>query len=151
MGREERELFEYKKQKLEASRCLPNEFIKDLEKINKHIPWTEYTIQEILEKGINVMIEFDPASEKNHYIIRGFYKSDYITLSEDEDGILIAEARYDERTRIDCFDDLVHLNNAWWLSSRYRFEGWEQPDPQWLPFLLEKGLIKEEVGESRLA
>jgi hypothetical protein len=101
-------------------------------------------IQEILERGIKVTIAFNQEIQQNEYIIDGFYKSGTITLSEDDDGILVAEARYDERTRIDSFLDLVCLNNAWWLSSRHKFEGWEQPDPQWLPFLLEKGLIREE-------
>jgi hypothetical protein len=64
-------------------------------------------IQEILEKGIKVCILYNPKTKNNEFIIDGFYKSGSITLSEDEEGILIAQARYDERTRIDCFDDLV--------------------------------------------
>lgn len=104
-------------------------------------------IQQIIEKGIKVTIEFNATTKLNEYVISGFYKSDTIRLIEEPDikDSLMAIARYDGKTVISNFDDLVHLNNAWWLSSRNRYEGWETPDPQWLPFLLEKRLVKEEM------
>ena len=97
-------------------------------------------------RGIKVTIEFNHETQSNEYIIGGFYKSDTIRLIEESDikGSLLAIARYDEKTIINCFDDLVHLNNVWWISSMRRYDGWESPDPQWLPFLLEKGLVREE-------
>jgi hypothetical protein len=104
-------------------------------------------IQEILEKGIQVTIEFNPFAKLNEYIIGGFYKSDTIRLIE-EPGMpnsLLAIARYDEKTIINNFDDLVHLNYVWWIDSAPRWEGWASPDLRWLPFLLEKGLIREET------
>ena len=118
-------------------------FVPNIKKKNNMNP----IIQEILEKGIKIQVEFNPKTGLNEYIIGGFYKSDTIKLIEEPDitDNLMAIARYDEKTLIYNFDDLVHLNNAWWLSGKDRFEGWLEPDPRWLPFLLEKGLVKKET------
>jgi hypothetical protein len=101
-------------------------------------------IQEILEKGIKVQIVFNTETQKNEYIIDGFYKSGTITLFENQHDLLMAFARYGELTLITKFDDLVDLNHSWWIASAPRYEGWASPDPQWLPYLLEKGLVTEE-------
>lgn len=79
------------------------------------------------------------------YRIEGFYKSGGVDLFESPDGIL-ASARYDQVTQIETFKDLVFLNYSWWQTSKERYDGWKTPDEQWLPHLLEQGLVKESTS-----
>jgi len=78
------------------------------------------------------------------YEVSGFYKSGTIRIYEDEET-LYAVARYDELTELDeePFDSLVSLNYSWWQRSKERHDGWKNPDSKWLPYFLEKGLVKE--------
>ncbi len=82
------------------------------------------------------------------YRIEGFYKSGGVNLFETPDGIF-AEARYNEITQIESFEDLVHLNYRWWDISKERFEGWKTPDERWLPLLLERNLVKESITTNK--
>jgi hypothetical protein len=102
-------------------------------------------IREIIEKGIRVIIEYNKETKKDEYVLHGFYKSGTATLFEDLDGRLMARARYNEITPINTFNDIVYLNYEWWTNSRHRNECWEEPDKEWLPFLIEAKLIKVET------
>ena len=102
-------------------------------------------VREIVEKGIRVVIEYDKETKKDEYVLHGFYKSGTIRLFEDKDGHLMARARYDEITPINTFNDLVYLNYEWWTTYRNRSECWEEPDKEWLPFLIEAKLVKVET------
>ncbi len=99
-------------------------------------------IQEALESGITFTIQFNKTTGKTEYIADGFYKSGTITLTE-EDNVLVAKARYDERCEITDLRDLVMLNFKWWERSKERYEGWKAPANQWLPLLIKEKLIKE--------
>jgi hypothetical protein len=107
-------------------------------------------IQEILEKGFQLLVEYNPKTKKNEYIIGGFYKSDTVRLIEDDEYLdqFIAVARYNERMSINNFDDLIHLNHVWWVSSKDKLTEWASPNSKWLPFLIEKGLVKKEIKYS---
>ena len=105
-------------------------------------------VDEILRKGIGVKLEYNAIKERNEYIIDGFYKSGTIKLIERVgygDNAFLAESRYDQIDFINTFNDLVYLNYEWWMDSRERYEGWADPDPQWLPHLIGANLIKVET------
>ena len=102
-------------------------------------------VREIIEKGIQVLIEYNQETKKDEYVLHGFYKSGHIRLFEDAEGHLMSRARYDEITPINTFNDLVFLNYEWWTAYRDRNECWEEPDPQWIPFLIEAKLSKIET------
>lgn len=114
-------------------------YILNLKKMNK-------IIEEILKNGIPVSMEYNKEKNKIVYIIEGFYKSGSINLEEKEnEDVLIATARYDEQTIVESFKDLVSLNYDWWMYSKDKYDGWKSPESRWLPFLLEMGLVKQNV------
>lgn len=88
-------------------------------------------IQELLEYGINVQLTRDS------FVVDGFYKSGNIEVKCQGEHDWYAEARYNETTPIEELRDLVSLNYTWWLRGKDRYEGWSQPDSNWIP-LLEK-------------
>lgn len=75
------------------------------------------------------------------YEVSGFSKSGTVTLYE-KDNKIWAKARYNETTEITCFDDLIYLDWDWFLRYKDR-EPFQEPDSMWIPFFLEKGLIRE--------
>ena len=102
-------------------------------------------IKDLLESGISVRMDFNKETKQVEYVVDGFYKSGEIKIIETE-GKLTAHARYNEVTEIDSLDDIIELNYIWWDSSKDRFEGWKTPDARWLPLLLKKGWVTEEVN-----
>jgi len=103
-------------------------------------------IKKILENGFSLEMGLNKTHNRIEYELGGFYKSDKVTLYENDHGTLTAIARYNEITIIDNFYNLVSLNYTWWITSRDRFEGWKVPDSMWLPFLIEEGFVKEEIS-----
>lgn len=108
----------------------------------------EKLIRELLEKGFSITEVSILETGELAYGLDGFYKSGSVKLYENRNCIC-ALARYNEVTNLDDyenhFDALVDLNYRWWKSSKERFDGWSSPDPKWLPYLLEKGLIKQKT------
>jgi len=86
-------------------------------------------IEESIKIGIPIKCEFVP-NRGFVYEVDDFYKSGSITI-EEEDGKLIAMARYNEKTEITKPEDIVQLNHRWWDYSKDRFEGWRHPNPTW--------------------
>lgn len=97
-------------------------------------------IKELLDNNITV-IAFYEGYELVHKI-DGFYKSDGIHLREREDGLYVT-ARYNEITKIDSFSDLVYLNYRWWFNSKDKYDGWNNPEPEWLPLFIKYDLVVE--------
>lgn len=106
----------------------------------------ERLIRELLEKGFIINGLSLLKSGEIAYEMDGFYKSSGIKLYHDSNYIY-ALARYGEISELDesdPFDSLVYLNYEWWQKSKDRYEGWNSPDVDWLPYLVEKGLVKVE-------
>lgn len=78
------------------------------------------------------------------YNVDGFYKSGNVSLVPHGKNFK-AVARYGEETEINDVRDLAALNLHWWNSSNDRFDGWAEPDPHWLPLLIEFGMVKEKI------
>lgn len=95
-------------------------------------------IKALVERNITVIIT------KDGFKVNGFYKSNEITLIPDGRGF-IAISRYDEKTDIEDFDDLVYLNFSWWNRSKDRYEGWAIPDIEWVADMERLGYIKKET------
>ena len=105
----------------------------------------EEYILELLNKGIPVngvkISETIIGSKVLGYEIPGFSKSGNVTLYESVDEIW-ARARYDELTKITCFNDLVLL--AWnWYDKYSDRSPFENPSEIWEPYFLEKVLLKK--------
>jgi hypothetical protein len=103
-------------------------------------------IKELLNKGF-IISGVSLNDNELSFRLDGFYKSGDILLYE-KDNHLFALARYDEITELDDenpFNSLVWLNFDWWDKSKDRYEGWNNPNSKWLPYLIEIGLIKEIV------
>ncbi len=80
------------------------------------------------------------------YELSGFYKSGTVVVDISNKTIT---ARYAEVTKYDDLkDSLVAVNYHWWCISKGRSDGWENPDKQWEPLLLEYGYIKMVVKTS---
>lgn len=76
--------------------------------------------------------------------IEGFSKSGSAELRrhpKDEDRVQ-AHMRYDETEEIEGLDDIIQLAWSWW--QRYEDRGYECP-PNFRPFFIEKGWIREET------
>lgn len=86
-------------------------------------------IEESISLGMPIRCEFVP-NRGFVYEAKDFYKSDTVTI-EEEDGKLIATARYNEKTEITCPKDIVELNHDWWEYSKDRFDGWVRPTNEW--------------------
>jgi len=86
-------------------------------------------IEDSIKIGIPIKCEFIP-NRGFLYEVDGFYKSDSISI-EEENGKLIATARYDEKTEIEDPRDIVELNYKWWNYSKDRFDGWREPSENW--------------------
>ena len=74
-------------------------------------------IYDLFSNGILVRSEYNVQAEKPEFVIGGFYKSGDVRLIEDN-GKLIAHARYDEKTEISSLRDIVELNYNWWTTYR---------------------------------
>jgi hypothetical protein len=96
-------------------------------------------IEELVEEGIPVTLQ-----KGGSFHIEGFYKSSGVTVQLEDDG-WVAVARYNEVTQIETLHDLAGLNYHWWQCSKDRYDGWAQPDPRWVPLLLQFGYIKEKT------
>lgn len=66
------------------------------------------------------------------YEVEDFYKSGTISI-EEENSVLIATARYNQKTEISSPEDIVRLNYIWWKYSQDRYEGWKSPSCFWRP------------------
>lgn len=103
-------------------------------------------IEEILKNGITLQVNFNKEKNKMIYTVDGFYKSGTVDLEEKEgEDILVATSRYNEKTLIKNFNDLISLNYDWWIYSKNSNEFWKSPDTIWLPFLIDMGLVKKIV------
>ena len=100
---------------------------------------TNPIIKALVDRDISVEIT------KEGFKIRGFYKSGEILLRPAEGDTFIAVARYNEEDEIGEFDDLVRLNYYWWDRSKDRYEGWTNPEEDWIPDLERLGYIKKEI------
>lgn len=96
-------------------------------------------IKALVDRDILIIIT------KDGFKIEGFYKSNEITLIPSGSRSFIAISRYNEKTDIEDFDDLVHLNFTWWDRSKDRFEGWVTPDSKWVADMERLGYIKKEI------
>ena len=95
-------------------------------------------IEELLKEMVSVEVEYDPKMGIV-YILHGFYKSDTVKLIENESGILIAYARYNEKTVIESVKDIVKLNYDWFSFSEDRHSSWSTPDNRWFNLLVKYG------------
>jgi hypothetical protein len=86
-------------------------------------------IEESIKIGIPIRCEY-VIDRGFVYEIDGFYKSDTISI-EEQNGILIATARYNEKTEINTPEDIVKLNYKWWEYSKDRYDGWKYPSKNW--------------------
>lgn len=86
-------------------------------------------IEESIKIGIPIKCEYVP-NRGFVYEIDDFYKSGTISI-EEEEGKLIATARYNEKTEINEPKDIVNLNYEWWNFSKDRFDGWRKPSETW--------------------
>jgi len=86
-------------------------------------------IEDSISVGIPIKCEFVP-NRGFVYEVDDFYKSGSITI-EEENGKLIATARYNEKTEIEDPKDIVALNYEWWNYSKDRFDGWKEPSENW--------------------
>jgi len=111
----------------------------------------EIKLIEIVKKGTSYGVFF----QTNNYYqsqsglisfrAHGFSKSGVVELYIENDKI-IAEARYEEKSEIETFDDLAYIALDWY--SRYRTTfGFEKPDPYWLRVFKEKGWISYNSSE----
>lgn len=85
--------------------------------------------------------------EKLQFSLPGFSKSGEIWLTENEDGIIIATARYGEQSEINCYEDIVWLAWDWFLRYSDR-ESFCTPSSFWVEDFKRLGLI-EEVKETK--
>lgn len=86
-------------------------------------------IEESIKAGIPIRCEY-VLNRGFVYEVEGFYKSDTISI-EEEDGVLIATSRYDEKTQINEPKDIVQLNYEWWNYSKDRHDTWKYPSITW--------------------
>jgi len=86
-------------------------------------------IEDSIKIGIPIKCEYVP-NRGFVYEIDNFYKSGTISI-EEENGKLIATARYNEKTEIVEPKDIVNLNYQWWQYSKDRYEGWKYPLEIW--------------------
>ncbi len=93
-------------------------------------------------RNIPVSLNYDKETDSLEYKISGFYKSGDVILYEDGDEITCKQ-RYDSVDVINSFEDLVGINYYWWESSKDRYEGWRDPDSNWLERLIEFGYMKK--------
>jgi len=105
-------------------------------------------VRELLEKVFSINEVSILENGELGYHLSGFYKSGHVILHEDN-NFIYALARYDEITILNDdetpFDSLVMLNYDWWKRSKGKYEGWANPDPLWLPYFIDKGLVKEKI------
>lgn len=107
----------------------------------------EKLIRDLLEKGFTISGVTLSENGDLQFELQGFYKSGSVKIYADSNYIY-ALARYNEITELNYtnpFDSLVNLNYEWWQKSKSRYEGWSQPNSDWLPYLIEKGLVTEKT------
>ena len=98
-------------------------------------------ILELIKRGISVTTEFDKTIDKVVYTVNGFYKSGTVKLIEEPDGLYVHQ-RYDQVDKVESCREIVSLNFYWWNHSKDRFDGWKDPDPRWLPLLIDEGCVE---------
>ena len=86
-------------------------------------------IEESIKIGIPIKCEYVP-NRGFVYEVDGFYKSETVSI-EEENNVLIATARYNEKTEINTPKDIVELNYKWWEYSKDRYDGWKYPSEKW--------------------
>lgn len=90
-----------------------------------------------MENGIPIHIE------DGEIRLLGFYKSDYVKLSMSAALQLEALDRYNEKSIIHSFTDLVYLNYEWWRLTNSRNNGEILPNSYWLASLLKYKYIEQ--------
>lgn len=61
----------------------------------------------------------------------GFYKSDGCTYLQPDDGRLYLHARYNEKTEVNSYQDIIQCSYDWYQRSKERFHGWSTPPSNW--------------------
>lgn len=113
----------------------------------------ENILETLLNYGIRVELVIHPDDDQRErhpfgFRIGGFYKSGSVTLMPyDDDGTLYAIDRYNGKREIYDIRSLCALNVEWWERSKNRYDGWADPDINWIPLLIEYGFINEKVME----
>lgn len=97
-------------------------------------------IEELVEAGIPVHLQ-----KGGSFYIEGFYKSGGVLIIKDSKGGWQLKARYGEVSSINFLEDIVQANYNWWQRSKERNEFWQQPDPAWVPLLVQFEFIKEKT------
>lgn len=117
-------------------------------KLKDHPIITELTERSAqLGKHISVeLVRHEESVSGLAYKVLGFYKSGSVLLIPRASGDLLAISRYDERTELDNFRDLVSLNYDWWERSKDRAPSiWGTPEDCWADWMVEFGYIKRTV------
>lgn len=98
-------------------------------------------IKTVLEKSL-AAIEVELKDAKLAYkICSGFSKSGSVLLYIDKSMRIVCEARYDEQSVIEDFDDLVRISFNWY--SRYSDrKPFEYPNEDWAKEYIRLGLVK---------
>jgi hypothetical protein len=101
-------------------------------------------VKELVKRHIQIELQYDSPSDSVAYIVHGFYKSGTITLIE-QNGLIMACSRYDEKTEITQLRDLAYLNLDWWRRSKDRNDFWANPDGAWVGLLEEFNLVTKKT------
>ena len=94
-------------------------------------------IHEAVKRGIPVSLGYNKESEQMFYEVSGFAKSGSVRVGQDGEHILV-EARYNDTTEIEDFEDLARIAKCWYDS--YKDRGY-CIDEFWLNVFLEYGWI----------
>ncbi len=104
-------------------------------------------IEALLKAGFKVGMNTD-AYKGPHFTLEGFYKHGELKLypiSDDIDEVQV-EGRYGVLSdSVACLDELARINYEQWLTYRERFDGWKNPEPQWIPHLERLHLIEANI------
>lgn len=109
-------------------------------------------IEELLKNEIPVKMRWEEG--RICYELEGFSKSGFVMLvpvnsKEDPNLLFVCKQRYNKESDIVDLRDIVFVNYCWWLDYKDR-EPFQNPDPIWLPLLIQFGFIKEEVETKKV-
>ena len=100
--------------------------------------------KQLVDRGIMVSLITHEDTFYVLYSIDGFYKSGTVTVDTVK---MTITARYGKVTTYEhpskLIETLVSLNYDWWMDSKDRYDGWEQPRLAWGELLVEFGLVKK--------
>lgn len=98
-------------------------------------------ILECCKREIPVSVCYNKENARLEYEISGFYKIRNVKLYIDNDDIICYQDNMVDIVK--SFEDLVEINRFWWNSSKERYDGWVNPDHNWINSLIEFGYIKK--------